>query len=357
MRNTVESINDALLEKFEAVEQLFIDYNIEHVFDNELQEIRDEFFVIYDEYLMESSGDIISYYHASNDGTANESNIAQKYYVNVEINDTINRLSMVVSRLRMLMPGYGPAIEHIMNLKVELPMDRTTTQFESCNCTGDMRSMTILSTESELKCDACGMVKQLCGTVFDDQQCYNQDGKTKHTTYEARRHYITWMDKIQAKEVQPLPDGCVEPIKQKIRRDKIPLDKLTCEHIRGYLKECKMTALNSRVVSIHREITKQVPPQLTTDESQLMSAHYAKVVSIYNKHIKNHQSQRNQPYYPFIIYKIIEILFKDKPDKLKLLNYIHLQNSQTNRKHDRKWKIICDNSNGEYLYIPTDVPI
>jgi hypothetical protein len=357
MRNTVESINDALLEKFEAIEQLFVDYHIQHTVEGELADLRTEFHSIYDEYLMNSSSDIIGYYNVSTDGSVNEATVSHKYYVNVESSDTINQLCMILTRMRSIMHSYHVAIEHVMNLKVELPMDRAANQFESCNCTGNSRSMTILSTESELKCDMCGQVKQLCGTVFEDQQFYNQDGKTKHTTYEARRHYITWMDKIQAKEVQSLPVGCIDAINRKIKRDKLPIDKLTCEHLRSYLKECKMTDLNSRVVSIHREITKKVPPQLTTDESQLMSAHYAKVVSIYNKHIKSHQNQRNQPYYPFIIYKIIEVLFKNNPEKLKLLHYIHLQNSQTNRKHDRKWKVICEHSNGEYAYIPTDIPL
>jgi hypothetical protein len=355
MRNTVESINDALLEKFDAIDQIFTDYSINHELNPDLVELRNEARIIYDEYLMSSSTDIINYYNITVDGNADEVSVTQRYYINVETNDTVNQLAMLLVKLKSLMPEYNAAIEHIVNLKIELPMDKIASQFESCNCTGGMRNMTILSTESELKCNSCGRVKQLCGTVFEDQQFYNQEGKTKHTTYEAKRHYTTWMDKIQAKEVQPLPSGCIEPIKQKIRRDKIPYDRLTCEHLRGYLKECKLTYLNSRVVSIHRDITKQIPPQLTTYESQLMASHYAKVVAIYNKHIKNHQNQRNQPYYPFIIYKIIEVLFKENIEKLKLLNYIHLQNSNTNRKHDLKWKIICENSNGEYHYIPTDV--
>jgi hypothetical protein len=42
-----------------------------------------------------------------------------------------------------------------------------------------------------------------------------------------------------------------------------------------------------------------------------------------------HEKDPNRPYYPYFIYKIAEDEFKDNPEKLKILDYIHMKSEDT----------------------------
>jgi hypothetical protein len=345
MRSTIELINNTLVEKFKVLDKIINSNDIKH--NESTLILKKEFNDIYHEYILNCSCDLINYY------TDKEN----KYYSNIISLDTVNRLDIIINTLHSLNPS--SEIQNIASLNIAIPDNATTLGiFETCDCSGTAIQMNIISSESELKCNLCGKTKQLFGSSNDESQFYGQDGvKVKHTTYEARRHYITWMDKIQAKESQSFPQECKEALEKLIKRDKVNITKLTCEMIRKYLKESKLSKYNSRVCYIHKELTGVIPPQLSLDEMQLMSSHYTKVVSLYNTYIKTEKTNSNQLYYPYFIYKIIQHIFKNKPDKLLLLKYIHLQTSITNKKHDKTWKIICDNSGLEYTYEPTDLPL
>jgi hypothetical protein len=77
------------------------------------------------------------------------------------------------------------------------------------------------------------------------------------------------------------------------------------------------------------------PPQLTFKESREHAILFNKLIDLY---VKVTGDIGNKPYYPYFIYKGIENLFHDNKDKLKLLDYIHLQNIKTVINHDKTYK-------------------
>ncbi len=64
----------------------------------------------------------------------------------------------------------------------------------------------------------------------------------------------------------------------------------------------------------------------------------------------------NKPYYPYFIYKIMEYEFRNKPEKLRLLDFIHLQSRETVIKNDKLFKRMCElaDKNDGLVYEPTD---
>ena len=63
--------------------------------------------------------------------------------------------------------------------------------------------------------------------------------------------------------------------------------------------------------------------------------------------------RQNKPYYPYFIYKILENMFC-KSSKIRILECIHLQSRETVIDNDLIYEKICDSSNGEFTFKPTD---
>ena len=61
----------------------------------------------------------------------------------------------------------------------------------------------------------------------------------------------------------------------------------------------------------------------------------------------------NRIYYPYYIYKILELVLTD-PEEKKLIKYIHLHKQHTLDNNDDEWALICEKMNNEQVrYIPT----
>jgi len=206
----------------------------------------------------------------------------------------------------------------------------------------------------ETYCVACGGCEKLYGVIFEDEHFFYQEGqRTKHCKYEPTKHCKIWTDRLQAKENIDIPERVVNKLKQCIKRDRIWLDMVTCEMIRGYLKEIKETEFNNNTALLRKLVTGKEPATFTDYELKLVYFYFGKVVQIYNR-IKSDTSD-NCPYHPFFIYKIVEQILKEERIRRKeILSCIHLQSRETMIDHDRVWEQICYRM-PEFEYKPTDL--
>ena len=209
---------------------------------------------------------------------------------------------------------------------------------------------------STLICKNCGVIKELYGTVFEDEQFYYQEGqRTKHGTYDPSKHCRFWVERIQARETTEIPESVVFAVKKCITRDKIKnKHHINCTQIRKYLRQTHNSKYNEHVPLIRKLITGITPPQLTDYEMQLIHIYFDKVIHIFEE-IKP-PKKTNCPYHPYFIYKIIEQIINNESDrirKLKILACIHLQSRETLICNDVIWSPICDRIS-EFTYIPTD---
>ncbi len=226
-------------------------------------------------------------------------------------------------------------------------------EYDLCSCG---HKMIIQSNTSELLCTHCGSIHVLIGSVFENSQFYQQEGnRYAHGTYDPNRHCKFWIDRIQAKENTIIEESAINKIKECIKKDKIEnLKNISIDQFRLYLKQTKLSKLNDHIPLIKKIITGYIPPQLNHKELHLLFNYFDKATKIYNQ-IKP-KEKSNSLYYPFLIWKILEIIIEDPQKKKELLNCIHLQSYETLIDNDKIWFQICKH-NDKFVYKPTDKSI
>jgi len=250
---------------------------------------------------------------------------------------------------------YGSKIANDINIakNIKIIFELEKTVYENCICGSRMHVRPELS---ELVCMDCGIVKTIIGTVFRDEQFYPQDGqKTKHCGYDIGRHYHFWMERLQALESKTFTDEEINAMEAILDRDNVDRRKLRCEDIRALLKN---PAINSTKYNDHAPLLVKIlggvpPPQLNFEETRLCGTRFNITMRLYDI-VK--PSGGNKPYYPYFIYKILEHMLKDNPEKLRILDYIHLQSRETVIKNDKYFKEICELASVKdgLVYTPTD---
>jgi hypothetical protein len=272
-----------------------------------------------------------------------------------ELSDNIAQdISLLVSKLKPLATDHT-TINTMQDLLTKyeytkLEIVSKEEIFDYCEC-GNV--MEVMASSSEMVCDNCGFVTKLIGTVFEDNQFYNQEGgRYRHAGYEPSKHCRCWLERIQAKETNTITPQQLEKLEACIRRDRITNKRrVTISQLRSYLKDAGLTELNEHVALIKKIITGIIPPQLTFAETQDITNSFSKAVKAYN--VVRPSNKSNNIYYPYILRKLIEMHINDYNKQKELLSFIHLQGSQTLIQNDKIWRDIC-NITPSFAYQPTD---
>lgn len=237
--------------------------------------------------------------------------------------------------------------------KSRIAVEIETEQIEICDCGA---YMTLVPEMSEMHCRECGQIRTIAGTVFKPSQFYSQDGqRITHGGYNTSRHFQFHIERLQGRESKTFSAEDLEKIRDEIHRRKINLHNLTCRLMRDILKTKNLTNLNNNIPLLIKILGGPPPPQLTLQEEQTIGIKFNLIMRLY-KEIQT--DGKNNPYYPYFIYKIIETHFEPGSNAFELLKYIHLQKKETLVKHDRIYKQICSiaHPSANLIYKPT-VPL
>ncbi len=192
---------------------------------------------------------------------------------------------------------------------------------------------------NEYICKKCGVVWKMYGETFEEAQI-QQD--PKHNRYDPTKHCKAWINRLQGRESVEIPEHVISAVKQKIKDDGIYLDILTCEMIRKYLSDLKLSRYNPNVPQIWKRITNKELEEFTDREVNQICMYFSRVVQILNDLPEN--TKTNCPYQPFFIYKIVEQIMNTPRDierRNKILSRIHLQTRNTIIENDKLWFQIC----------------
>jgi hypothetical protein len=394
MFGTIETIHNKLEDKLKSLSELTTDlkicvnnclkigkevdigYNINNIYinlvDDDVKQLERDYRV--------SVVSILTEYYSKNTISHKEDKCTQEYYQIIISENFASKTDELVIRIKNILDKLTMELKKIEKKEIDMELYSETMlklqkimkkiniveqidinilvnklNYEICKCGN---RMVVIPKMSQLKCDNCGKIKTLYGTVFEDNQFYNQEGqKTKHGTYDPNRHFKFWMDRIQAKENKTFNKDHITKIEYVINRDGYSLQDIDCDTMRRILKETQLTKYNDHVPLLLKRFTGKSPPQLTYGEMRIFAIKFNKIMSIYQSIIsKNDEKIGNRPYYPFFIRKIAEQVFKNNNEKLKLLEYIHLQSGDTITRHDVLYKQICDRADpeDELVYNPTD---
>jgi len=228
-------------------------------------------------------------------------------------------------------------------------------------------NMIVYSTDSILKCSKCGNIVKLNGVIFD-YSTTNLFVKQKQDT--SKKHAIRWLNYIQA--IDEVPDAVIKRVALKavehftINGELRDMSSLSCGKVRQWLKVLKLTKYNNSAPSIRKKITaqygqSQIPPQLSSDECDVILNDIMKVLVAFKIIINDHDllqrlgrhKIKKKTYYPYTFTKIFCYRLKYSPKLPGLIQCIHFQSATTLKQDDIIWQKICDIIN--FTYEPTDL--
>lgn len=360
MSSTLESTHANILLRLKCLNTILNTYNeyqidkkdeaIINIHLNELSKIKAS-------YEFGSMEPITNYYtHKSDDEKRKE---YYRNYMNFIITDNVTgKMKRIYTKCKMLYKAYEVDEQDLLNAFSDYDTASVIVRKEEDDnkmCESCKKPYSIEEKTSEFVCHECGVSIKLYGMVFSDDQFYYQEGqRTKHGKYDPTKHCKFWVDRILARKNVDLPPKLINCIKSRIKRDNIWLEDLTCEEIREFLRDLKMSKWNDHIPLILKTVTGREIEQLTEHEMRLVFMYFSRAINIYGQ-IKS-EDKTNCPYHPFFIYKIIEQILKvPEHDRRRtaILSYIHLQERQTLIDKDLIWKEICKYI-PEFEYIPTN---
>jgi hypothetical protein len=242
------------------------------------------------------------------------------------------------------------SLERISHINLGMYLERQAHDICTCGT-----RMTVMPEQSEMRCESCGESDKIIGAVFRDDQFYPQEGqKTKHGGYDTTRHYRFWIERIQAIESFAFEQKDLDSINYVIKRDRYTSHEINCKIMRQILKDPHVNAtyLNEHIPLLVKLFGGKPPPKLDFHEDRLISMRFNHAMQLYDR---VNPDGGNKPYYPYFIYKILEHLFANN-EKIRVLEYIHLQARDTMIKNDLYFKQMCELADPEVglKYIATD---
>lgn len=349
---------------------------IEIIAQCKLDNLSRELLNIESDYELTASDSLAEYF------MANELSIgaaADRYFHVVSTENTNGRLRAVASRLNLIADKFAELLDwgiigaldkgkceaklaearHCVSVanSVNAEIAPERHEFEVCACT---TRFTVIPDQSEQFCATCGKINTLRGVIFRDDQFYTQDKlKTKSGDHNTKRHYDFWKQRIEATENKIFTDEEVARIEYRIQRDRYDRQSLNIITIRAILKETKLTRYNDHAALICVNSGGPVPPRLNHADSKKLDIWFHKAMNLYDQVV---EEGSNKTYYPYWFYKGIEHLFAGDQHKLRLLDYIHLQSSETVIKNDKIFEQMCalynsqrdEHTKPEFVYKPTD---
>lgn len=351
--NIVQKIN-TLLECIMFLERAIVDSNTSIAITPLLQKcttLKTDTTSLLRKYRMSSAGVLDAYYNGVQ--TASD-----QYYMQLSAGGILTLLDRLLHDCKSVVQQssgiigthatkINSTIEFANGLLTTAPMK--TKNIEICKC-GD--KMTQVPEFSEIRCpnESCGRVKTLIGVQFRDTG-NDENVRTKHGGYDHSRHFKFWFDRLQAREAFTPAQTDLDNIAYVITRDSYEKTTLSCNDMRKILRDPRVRAsrLNDHVVMLVVKCGGPPPPRFTFQEETLLAMAFDRVMNLY-------PDGGNKPYYPGLIGRIVLWKFRHNKEKLRLLDYIHIQSCETEIKNDRIYKDICKRTDpaDDLQFIPFD---
>jgi hypothetical protein len=265
--------------------------------------------------------EIIAVNYLSSDKSAIEFNFA------IQDNNIISRIESILSKTNL-----WSKYQTIPKFDVKLPIREQSY----CECGQPF----YVNADGILKCE-CGLEEQETEYVNDEVIAETQHSKKKDT-YEDFKHSNDWLFYLQGYSKNVIPQEVIIQVKRQLQVLGIKYKKdVNAELIRECLKQINQTEFNNRTSIIVEIITGEPAIKFTSEELDKIKD-YVKIALGYFKSDK----QKNSPYHPYIIMRIIEEILPEVTEaqlirKCKIMGSIHKQTLSTLKNKDAVWEKIC----------------
>jgi len=212
-----------------------------------------------------------------------------------------------------------------------------------CDVAMDMNDI-----KSHYVCKICGLCKIIEDSVYDEKYIYSLGpnySKTVH--YQHTRTLDEWLNNILCKVDFELKSEERIKIEFELSNKKFSTNgnakKLTIEIIRKILRKTNLIQYNNKAAKILSIYTGIEPPLISGEDVSFIKNIYYDIINLSETtpQIKRNMPERNKPYCPFFIYKIIQTHWANDREKSQIKKLIHMQNDETTKKMDLVWFEYC----------------
>lgn len=271
----------------------------------------------------------------------------------------ITKMNIVYSALVHLQREDDTRLALLFRRYQNTPINTDIKKLDYKVCPNCYSRMNLDGPRSELRCTKCNFILLLKGMMYDESHMYSNDWSlAKRGAYETSRHCRYHLERVLAIKNPNIPDTVIGPggkIDKWLERNGFKFLKLvSCNDYRRCLKEIDETKYNEHVPYIRQVKSGVSPDRLFHHEMSLLSIYFEKAVMEFNRIKVNERA--NLKYYPYFIFKIVEIIlcnFEDKKRLQSIVNCIHFQRDNTIVSNDRLWNQICDGV-PEFVFKKTD---
>jgi uncharacterized protein YbaR (Trm112 family) len=211
-------------------------------------------------------------------------------------------------------------------------------------CPKCKNQLDIISELNQARCIDCSYVTTLNGLRLVQYQDNMGGDGIKHGNYEIQRHFKLHWNQMMANKPKPIKDSTDKKIRRWFKLNNIKyISVMGYEDWRRCLKDIKETSLNCSIPYLRVKYGGMTPPNVSYQETNLVSMYFSQAAEAYEQ-IKE-PNETNIKFYPYFMFKIIEIVFSHPSDierKRMLIDNIHFQEAITIERNDNKWKQICD---------------
>ena len=232
------------------------------------------------------------------------------------------------------------------NLKTAEELKEDITQFENklnadmlqnkCpHCKIEMQSFSPVVTTVE--CPKCLLAdtKLLMKDYHKFTNSYQEPSKQ---TFDHEKHFATWINNILGINT---PREDIMPILWKyIKQNNI--STVSVESLRLILKQLKLAKYYKYTSYFYKELTGIEMPFIPRDTISRAKWYFNKFYNARERLVVEGKLPKNNPQYPYLVYKIFDLILVDEADeeKRRILQFIHLPSKSTLLKRNQEWNFI-----------------
>lgn len=198
-------------------------------------------------------------------------------------------------------------------------------------------------TDGDTICSMCGICVRTTpqGVSFQEEQKLN---KNNQFSYKRQNHFNEWMQQFQGKETVNIPDEIIEKLRYELKKQRVnDLSKITHSRIRGLLKKLRENKYYEHIPYICNCLTGQRPQEMPRSLEERLRLMFNQIQEPFDKVCPPNRS--NFLSYPYVLYKLCELLGEDK-----YLPYFPLLKSKEKLiQQDVMWKKICELLSWEFI--------
>jgi Poxvirus Late Transcription Factor VLTF3 like len=201
--------------------------------------------------------------------------------------------------------------------------------------------MIAMEDEGILLCNVCSVISKYL--IENEKPSYREPPKEVcFYAYKKINHFKEILAQFQGKESTNIPAEVIQNIKAQIKKERLDIDALTYDELKGLLKKLGYNKYYEHINFIKHKLGIQ-PVIIPQDIEETLCNFFMEIQHPYAKHCPDYRI--NFLHYFFVLYKLFQLIGEDK----YLKEIPMLKDKDKLMEQENIWKKICQELNWEFI--------